>query len=253
MSDIQPVVTGAPYPGAPVTYVEACASGVELAPSRWGMVDVFVAIVLSVVAPVIIVVTLLAVGLPSNGPVVLLASFTSPWVGFALWPWFTTRFRGNGVRVDLGFVFRPVDLLWGVGGAAAAFVLGTLVSLLTVRIFGDFSSTAGDALATADVPGFVYALLIVCAVIGAPLCEELCFRGLVFAALARWADRQRLRAVPWATVGSAALFAAIHLEPIRFPVLLSIGLVLSFLRARTGRVGASVVAHALNNVLAFVG
>jgi membrane protease YdiL (CAAX protease family) len=51
-------------------------------------------------------------------------------------------------------------------------------------------------------------------------------------------------------VGSAFLFGAIHLEPVRFPLLFVIGLVLSYLRARTGRVGASVVAHAFNNLIA---
>jgi membrane protease YdiL (CAAX protease family) len=49
-------------------------------------------------------------------------------------------------------------------------------------------------------------------------------------------------------VVSAALFAAIHLEPVRFPLLLTIGLELSWLRARTGRVGASIVAHSFNNL-----
>ena len=88
------------------------------------------------------------------------------------------------------------------------------------------------------------------AVVGAPLMEELCFRGLAFAAIAKWADAHRIPAVPWATVGSAFLFGAIHLEPVRFPLLFVIGLVLSYLRARTGRVGASVVAHAFNNLIA---
>ena len=53
--------------------------------------------------------------------------------------------------------------------------------------------------------------------------------------------------MPWATIGSALLFTLIHLEPVRIPVLLTIGLVLSLLRARTGRVGASVIAHCFNN------
>ncbi|HSN06292.1 MAG TPA: CPBP family intramembrane glutamic endopeptidase, partial [Candidatus Angelobacter sp.] len=62
-----------------------------------------------------------------------------------------------------------------------------------------------------------------------------------------------LPAVPWATVGSALLFSLVHLEPVRIPVLLTIGLVLSLLRARTGRVGASVIAHSLNNLIAVLG
>jgi membrane protease YdiL (CAAX protease family) len=252
MAELQPDLTGAPYAGAPVTYAEAMAAGVELRPSRWGAPDVAIALLLSIVAPVLLVGGLLAAGLSSHGPLVLLASFTTPWIGFALWPWCTARFNGNGVRIDLGYTFRLNDLLWGAAGALVALVLGNAVAALTQMFFGDFGSAAGDAIASAEVPGFVYALLICCAVIGAPLAEELCFRGLAFAVIARWASRRGLPAVPWATVVSAALFAAIHLEPVRFPVLLAIGLVLSWLRAATGRVGASVVAHALNNVLAFI-
>jgi len=59
--------------------------------------------------------------------------------------------------------------------------------------------------------------------------------------------------VPWATIGSALLFALVHVEPVRIPVLLTIGLVLSLLRARTGRIGASVIAHSMNNLVAVAG
>jgi len=107
--------------------------------------------------------------------------------------------------------------------------------------------------AGASVPRWVVVAFALCALVGAPVFEELCFRGLTFAAIARWGARRGLPAVPWATIGSATLFAAIHLEPVRLPVLLTIGLVLSWLRARTGRVGASVVAHAFNNLWGVIG
>ena len=251
MAEIEPQLTGAPYPGAPVTYAEAQAAGVELRRPGWGMVDVLIALVLSFLAPAFIVGGMVALGLPTNGAAVLLASFTTSWIGFGLWPWVTARIQGNGIRIDFGYVLRRTDLLWGLGGAVVMLVVGQVVARLTIAIFGDFNSAAGDAIAHADVPGVVYALLLLCAVIGAPLFEELCFRGLAFAAIAKWAAHNRLPAVPWATVLSAALFAGVHLEPVRFPLLFAIGLVLSWLRARTGRVGASVVAHALNNLLAF--
>jgi membrane protease YdiL (CAAX protease family) len=59
-------------------------------------------------------------------------------------------------------------------------------------------------------------------------------------------------AVPVATVVSALLFTLIHFEPVRIGVLLVIGLVLSVLRARTGRLGAPVIAHGVNNAVAVV-
>ena len=248
-----PASTGAPYPGAPVTYVAACESGRPLRPLRWGMTDVVVAILLALVVPTVVLGAVLSAGVARNGAAVLLLSLVLPWVGFGLWPFLTTRLQGNGATIDLGLSVRRIDVLWGIGGGVACLVLGTLVAALTERVFGSFDSAAGDALANADVAPWVVWVFTLCALVGAPLFEELCFRGLAFAAIARTASRAGLPAVPWATVGSALLFSLVHLEPVRIPVLLTIGLVLSLLRARTGRVGASVIAHSLNNLIAVLG
>ncbi|MFN8156056.1 MAG: type II CAAX endopeptidase family protein [Candidatus Nanopelagicales bacterium] len=238
------------YAGAPTTYLEALEEGRALVPPRWGLKDVFVAILVALVVPTIVLGFVLAAGAPRGGGVVLLASLALPWLGFGLYPWIATRLQGNGPRLDLGFTFRLSDLGWGIGGGIAATVLAGLVANLTERVFGSFDSAAGEAISNVEAPRWVLYAALVCAVVGAPLFEELCFRGLAFAAIAKWADAHRMPGVPWATVGSAFLFGAIHLEPVRFPLLFVIGLVLSFLRARTGRVGASVVAHAFNNLIA---
>ncbi len=240
-------LTGAPYPGAPVTYVEAQRAGVELRAPRWGLADVVISILLALFVPLLVLGAAIAAGAPVDGTVVLLGSAVLPWVGFGLWPWLTTRLQGNGARIDLGFTVRLIDVAWGMAGGLACLVLGTLVAMLTQAVFGEFESAAGAAVLDADVPRWVVVVFAVCALIGAPLFEELCFRGLAFAAVARWAARRGLPGVPWATIGSALLFTLIHLEPVRIPVLLTIGLVLSLLRARTGRVGASVIAHSFNN------
>lgn len=245
--------TGAPYPGAPVPYVEAVESRVALRPSRWGLPDVLISLVLALLVPMVVVSGVLSAGVSRNGAVVLLLSLTLPWVGFGLWPLLTTRIQGNGATLDLGLSLRLSDVGWGLGGGIACLVLGTAVGWLTEKVFGSFDSAAGDALANADVARWVVWAFALCACIGAPVFEELCFRGLAFAAIARSSAARGLPAVPLATFGSAALFALVHLEPVRIPVLLTIGLVLSLLRARTGRVGASIVAHSFNNLVAVVG
>jgi uncharacterized protein len=248
-----PYVTGAPYRGAPVTYVEALASGRALRVPRWGLADVLIALLLALVVPTLVLGGLLSAGVNRNGALVLLLSLTLPWIGFGLWPIVTTRLQGNGPTIDLGLSLRRSDLLWGIGGGVACFVLGTLVAAATERLFGSFDSAAGDALANTEGGGWVVWAFAVCALIGAPLFEELCFRGLAFAAIARATSRRGLPAVPWATIGSAFLFAIVHVEPVRIPLLFTIGLVLSLLRARTGRIGASVIAHSLNNTVAVAG
>jgi len=243
----------AAYDGAPTTYVDALERGRALRVPRWGWGDVGLALLLSIVAPVIIVSAALAAGLARNGAAVLLLSLMTPWIGFGLYPVLATRRKGNGPVLDLGWTLRPTDWLWGLVGGAACFLLGGLAATLTERITGPFDSAAGEAISNADVGTWVRVVFALCAVVGAPVFEELCFRGLVFASVAKWAAGAGLRGpVPWATVVAALLFALIHLEPVRIPVLLTIGLVLAVLRARTGRVGASIVAHALNNSVAIL-
>ena len=238
------------YAGAPTTYVEALEAGEPLRPPRWGLKDVAVALIGGLLVSAVGVSVLLGLGVDRGGAVALLGSLALPWIGFGLYPWVATRVQGNGPKVDLGFTLRLSDLGWGIGGGVVATVLAGVVASLTEKLFGSFDSAAGSAIENVDAPRWVFYTALVFAVVGAPLFEELCFRGLAFAAIAKWADAHRMPGVPWATVGSAFLFGAIHLEPVRFPLLFVIGLVLSYLRARTGRVGASVVAHAFNNLIA---
>ena len=77
----------------------------------------------------------------------------------------------------------------------------------------------------------------------APLAEEVAFRGYVLSAL-----RTRLPARA-AVVGSAVLFAAMHLDPVRFPAVLVLGLYLGWLAWRSGSIWPAVAAHAVNNGL----
>ena len=246
----RPVPAGAPYPGAPAAYVAALESGRELRPPRWGMGDVVIALIVALLVPALVLSAVLAAGVPRTGPVVLLLSLTLPWIGFGLWPIVTTRLQGNGPRLDLGLSVRRIDIAWGIGGGLACLGLGWIAAAITEHFAGSFDSAAGDAVSNVDAGRWILWAFALCALVGAPLFEELCFRGLAFAAIAKATSRAGLPAVPWATIGSALLFALAHLEPVRIPVLLTIGLVLSLLRARTGRIGASVIAHSVNNLIA---
>jgi membrane protease YdiL (CAAX protease family) len=242
---------GVAYTGAPATTVDALAAGRDLRPARWGLADVAVLVIGGILLPLIILSVLLAAGLPQHSGAFLLLAAATPWLVFAGWPLLTTHLQGNGVRIDLGYSVEVSDIWWGLGGGVACFLLATPVGILTERVFGDFDSAAGTAALAADTSRVVLVLYALMVLIGAPLVEELAFRGLVFTAVAKHtaaAGGTRTRVLVWAGVWSTLLFAGIHLEPVRVPVLLVIGAVLAFLRARTGRVGAGVIAHAVNNL-----
>jgi len=77
----------------------------------------------------------------------------------------------------------------------------------------------------------------------APLAEEIAFRGYLLSAL-------RTRLPPRAAIAaSAVLFASMHLDPVRFPAVLFLGLFLGWLAWRSGSIWPAVAAHAVNNGL----
>lgn len=91
-------------------------------------------------------------------------------------------------------------------------------------------------------PLSVDATLIAAAVI-APLCEEVFFRSFAFMGL--------LRKIPlwFAIIGSAFLFALVHLDMASFVVLFCIGLALAFLRWYSDSIWPGIILHSLNNTM----
>jgi membrane protease YdiL (CAAX protease family) len=86
--------------------------------------------------------------------------------------------------------------------------------------------------------------LVVIALLPA-LCEELVMRGALLTSLSRLTG-------PFVAVSlTAAAFAVIH-DPLRLLFAFILGLILGFLRLRTGSLAASVVAHATFNSLTFL-
>ena len=80
-------------------------------------------------------------------------------------------------------------------------------------------------------------LLVLAVVIGAPIVEELVYRGLLQGSVTRG------RREWWGVIGIAALFALIHFQPVEIPGLFSIGLVLGACALLTRRLGLGVVTH----------
>ena len=89
-------------------------------------------------------------------------------------------------------------------------------------------------------------VLLVFLAVGAPIVEELFFRGLLLRSLFK------VMPVPGALVLSAALFALAHFEAVQFAGLAVFGLVLGVLAWRTGRLGPSIGAHMAFNAVAVV-
>ncbi len=127
-------------------------------------------------------------------------------------------------------------------GAAGFFTAGALMAatsvVLPVRWLELF-----DVTRIFDRPPLERAALAVIATTVAPFCEEAAFRGWVLTAL-----RTRHRTAV-AIALSALFFALMHLDPVRFPALLGLGLLYGWLAWRSGSLWPSILAHAVNNAL----
>lgn len=132
------------------------------------------------------------------------------------------------------------------------------VTTLVLSVLGSLAVTGVleglVTLADRPVPDFVleahrspgpHWLLFTALVVAVPLSEEALFRGYLQGALARAAGDGV------AVIASAALFAAIHMQYAAFELgaVFVVGLWFGLLRARTGSLWMSILAHGLYNAL----
>ena len=173
---------------------------------------------------------------------VLGASLAAAWVCYLVGMWIASDQVGTGrFADDYGLEFRPIDLV-GVGiGVLAQLVVVNLIYLLLQWLwphtFTDdrLQENAKDLIDRAT--GASAVLLVLLVGVGAPIVEELFYRGLLQRSLlARYSDGL-------VVVGVALLFALVHFRVVEYPGLFVFGLILGFCAMRTGRLGMSICAH----------
>jgi hypothetical protein len=173
------------------------------------------------------------------------------WFGLLGAPLLAAWRKGNGPVRDYGLQATGGDVLTGVGwGVFAQFVL---LPLIYVPIFllsdvsrEELTEPARNLTDRATDPlGVVLLVLIVG--IGAPIVEEIFYRGLLQRSLVR-----RYGTAPAVAI-TAVLFAAAHVQPLQFPALLVFGLVAGVLAVRSGRLGPAIAAHMVFNLSAVAG
>ncbi|WP_436792949.1 CPBP family intramembrane glutamic endopeptidase [Actinospongicola halichondriae] len=216
--------------------------------SRWGVVDVLGAFVVAQIASFFgLLVFAAAKGIPVEdfttdaltiGEVALLQ--VPLWIGFLGVPLLSTWRRGRGPVRELGLWTTLRDAPIGLAiGIACQFVLVPLVTL-PVFLLTDVDQEELEAPAreiTEKAHGMGVLVLVLVVVVGAPLAEEVFYRGFLQRAMAR-------KLPIWPTmVITALLFGASHLQALQFPALAAFGLVLSIIAHRTGRLGMNIWAH----------
>lgn len=176
------------------------------------------------------------------GTIVLLVASQ---VGMLLVSWLLV-FRPRALA---GLPLPPGDnaggaILSGVGWGVLATIGASLVGSAVVFVLESLGVEAGPQTAQQAITRIDPWLAVLAVVILAPVAEEVFFRGVVFNALLREAGSR------WAYIGSAALFAVIHLEPVAMLPLFLLGLALAWVYQRTRNLLAPIAMHVTVNGIA---
>jgi membrane protease YdiL (CAAX protease family) len=240
MNPLTPSDGASGFPGAPWAFRRAIARGQELKIPTWGMGDAIISLVGAIGFSLVIGLALMSQNIdPENGWGLIIA-FSAPWLALAGWPILATTLKGNGPKLDLGLSAPRTHLRLGFVAGLASLVAASLMALVVTRFTGPISSNAGDV--GLNQTGIVLVLFVVMAMFGAPIVEEIAFRGMLYGALAKAHINEHL-----VVVITALVFALFHFEPKRFLILFVIGIILGEVRRRTGSTSAAIVAHVVNN------
>lgn len=180
-----------------------------------------------------------------TGTVTLAAMAVASWTCLVGALWMASKLQAVGFWRLYSVQFRWSDLVGIPVGVVAQVILVPLVYLPLRAIWpSTFDTSALEETAQELVDaagGWRTVLLVVVVVIGAPVVEELVYRGLL----------QRSATAKWGTFGglvaASVFFGVIHLRPVELPGLTIAGLVFGFMLLRTGRLGTPIVAHAAFN------
>jgi membrane protease YdiL (CAAX protease family) len=186
----------------------------------------------------------------------LLVGSLGLWLGLTAACVYVSRRRGTGsLRRDFNVSFRWHDLGFGLAGSVVARILAIAAVIaiplpIPTRRIGESERVVFEG---ASETGLELAVVVLVVCIGAPLFEELFFRGLVQGRL-----ETRLGAASGIAVTSL-LFGAAHLIAWQGPWTLvyawavaASGVVLGLMRHVSGRLGAPMAAHAFFNTQAVV-
>lgn len=240
-----------------MTTVPSTTDDVLRAP-RWGMGDALVGWVFAYVSAALLGALILAAFgytgdevTPENLPLSMIALQYPPlWLGFVGVPVWAAATKGGGWIHDFRVRVRLLDVPIGlVVGTLAQLVVVPLVSWPVLQLTGtdadDLGKLARDLGDKADNSVGVV-LLFVLVVIGAPIAEELFFRGLVLGSL------EKRFGTGWAVLGSSVFFGATHFQALQFAALTAAGAIFALLVVRTGRLGPAIIAHMAFNAVTVI-
>ncbi len=224
---------------------------------RWGLGDVALGFAVGLVGAQLVLVALLSatgrtVDEVDDLPLSLVAvAQMGLWVGLLGAPLVATSLKGNGLVTDLRLRARLSDA-WRGGG------IGILLQLVALPLLywpllelldkgaSDLEGPAKEMTDRADGPLGVLLLVLIVGV-GAPIVEEVFYRGLFQGALLKRGIRPAL-----AIAINATVFGLSHGQLLQLPALVLFGAVAGVLAHRAGRLGPAIAAHITFNLVTVI-
>lgn len=171
----------------------------------------------------------------------------------ASYPWIVSRRRGRTIESDWRFVSKlPDDIGAGLILALGCFFGAQIATVGAGRLVGlENTDDASNTDILTDNQGSIWIIgVILLVVVGAPLAEELLFRGLILRTL------QKYFGPIFAIIVSSIVFAIPHWQPdatwqetvVLLAALAVVGLILAIGAVVTDRLGPSVIAHFFFNL-----
>lgn len=192
-----------------------------------------------------------AAGLPDIA--ILLLNLVALWSGLLTACWLASRRYGTGdLRHDFGLQIGGKDIGWGLLMSVAAKLAGAIAIIPFVtnkRLVGNNQGVYGKV--DANVGTFLVFAAV--AVIGAPIVEELFFRGLLLRSLTT------VVGAGWAIVVQAILFGVAHVSPLLglanvsvVTIIFAAGVIFGVTAWWRRRVGTSIVSHSAFNLISVI-
>jgi uncharacterized protein len=262
----QPVAAPAPHPGTVFWPTTTAWMGLDPErPARWGIPDIVLAIIAFLVGTLLFSGAVLGIGAAATGlsaeafvrqyaSYVNIAGLLGSWVAVVSFLKLISALKGaNSLRRDFGFAFSWWDPLIGLGAAFVTLMLSGVVQVIVSTLTGSPPASNSDQV-FGDFVEHTPMLVVmgVLAAVGAPLVEELLFRGLALRSI-----EKRLGGVA-AVIGSSVLFGAMHVLPgwgVVSPLALFAGItvygaIFAVLTRWWCRLGPAVFTHIWVNTLA---
>ena len=234
-----------PTQGARGTYAPAVSGRPATQHQPWGLGEAAAAYLGGLAVAIVAGSIAVSAGAGTTDAVTTTVTFLGEWVGFVGVPVWLMRTR----HADFGLRFAGIkDFAVGIAAGLGVWAVVAVYSVVLrqfdkVNLGHEAQQLSGHGLG----PGFV--AFAICAGIGAPIAEEVFFRGLLQPAMQR-----RVGAVAGLVV-TAVLFGLAHASgnPVEaIPPLSLVGLVLGVLAWRTGRLGPGIVTHMTFNGITVV-